>query len=548
MGFTLTQYSDKRKLLGSSEIARALINCTASGIYMVQEGKFIYISPTFTELTGYKETDLLGKKSLNLVYPDDKEEVRNNAIACLKGTRTTPYEYRFVSKDGRILWILEKVASATIREKKAAVGSFLDISEYKVLEQSLAESKEFSSNLTDNSPIPIMVAAEDTSIKYVNQALTDLTGFSGEELMGKKVPYPYWPEESEHRAALKKAVTGNIYRKEFWFRKKDGEKFWVEITASIRGNPPYFLSSWVDITQRKKVQEELRLRARLLDEASESIIVHDLNGGIVYANEAACKIRGYCMEELSNFKSQDLIAPRQKWVLTTQIPMLLEKGKLVFEADNVCKDGTVIPMETHSQVINYDGTKMIIDISHDVIDRKKTEQELIYLATHDALTGLPNRGLLNDRVDIAIAQAARNHKKVILMMLDLDHFKNINDEFGHGSGDQLLKVVGDRLKRILRTSDTVARFGGDEFFIVLPDVKSTDDATKVAEKIIKIFKKPFLLESHKLHITTSIGIAVYPDNGDTVDKLTRVADQSMYAAKDKGRDTYAFNVQYGLKM
>ena len=179
MGFTLPQYTDKRKLLGSSEITRALINCAAAGIYMVQDGKFIYISPTFTELTGYSEHDILGKKSLSLVYPEDREQVRTNAIACLKGLRSNPYEYRFVSKNGSILWIFEKVATASIKEKKAAVGSFMDITEFKNLEQSLQESKDFSSNVTDNSPIPVMVANEDTSIKYVNRALTELSGFPG---------------------------------------------------------------------------------------------------------------------------------------------------------------------------------------------------------------------------------------------------------------------------------------------------------------------------------------------------------------------------------
>ena len=364
------------------------------------------------------------------------------------------------------------------------------------------------------------------------------------------MPYPYWPKEQSNldSEGYKKAVTGGTYNKELCFTKKNGEKFWVEINASIRGNPPYFLSSWVDITQRKKAQEELKLRARLLDEASESIIVHDVDGRITYANEAAAKKRGFDLNELTGFKVEELITPRQRWILTSQMHELLEKGTLVFEADNLCKDGSVIPMEVHSQVIDHDGNKMIIDISHDVLDRKKAEKELVYLATHDSLTGLPNRGLMNDRINMALAQAQRYHHKAALMMLDLDRFKNINDEFGHDVGDKLLKAVGERLQSILRKSDTVARVGGDEFFIVLPDIKSAIDISRVAEKLIKLFKKPFKVDEQKLHLTTSIGIAVYPENGSDVDNLTRVADKSMYAAKEKGRDTYSFYVQYGLKI
>ncbi len=552
--FILGQYLKKKRqgsFLGSSEITRAIINSASSGIYIVQDSKFTYVSPLFIQQSGYREQEILGKKSLSFIYPEDREKVRASAIACLKGINTTPYEYRFVHKNGTLLWILEKVASAEIRGKKAAVGSFMNITEYKKLEESLRKSEEFNTNLIDNAPNPIMLANMDSSIKYVNRALEELTGFSLKELQGKKIPYPYWSDETVEEATRgfqSLLKTGGISMKELAFQKKSGDKFWVEASVAVVGNPPYILSNWIDITPRKSMENDLKLKVKLLDEATDSIIVHDLSGNIIYANEAACKIRGYSYDELLRHKIQQLISPRNRWIFTEQLPQLLEKGDLIYEIESLRKDASVIPMEVHSRVISADSERLIISVAHDVTERKKAEAELVHMATHDALTDLPNRSLLDDRLQMALAQAERNRKRLAVMMLDLDKFKLVNDEFGHGIGDRLLKNVGERLVRMLRKSDTVARFGGDEFFIILPEIASIEDAGKLAQKVIKAFRKPFTVDEHKLNITTSIGIAVFPDDGSEPDSLMRNADNSMYRAKQKGRDMYEFHAQYGLQL
>jgi diguanylate cyclase (GGDEF)-like protein len=160
------------------------------------------------------------------------------------------------------------------------------------------------------------------------------------------------------------------------------------------------------------------------------------------------------------------------------------------------------------------------------------------MAFHDSLTGLPNRKLFSDRLGIALAQAQRNQKKVVVAMIDLDHFKVVNDNLGHDVGDLLLRAAAERLASVLRKGDTIARFGGDEFLLILPDLEVIEDATQVAQKIVDSFCQPFFINTHQLAVTTSIGIAVYPNDGTDEGILLKNADNAMYLAKQAGRARY----------
>lgn len=174
----------------------------------------------------------------------------------------------------------------------------------------------------------------------------------------------------------------------------------------------------------------------------------------------------------------------------------------------------------------------------ELVERKRAEETIRRLAYHDALTGLPNRALFNDRLGVALAQARRKQQKLAVMLMDLDHFKIVNDELGHTAGDQLLQAVGERLTSLLRESDTVCRMGGDEFLLLLSDMAKVEYAGAAAARILEIIRKPFVLEEQGLRITTSLGIAIYPDDGEDADTLIKNADAAMYRAKEKGRDNY----------
>lgn len=174
----------------------------------------------------------------------------------------------------------------------------------------------------------------------------------------------------------------------------------------------------------------------------------------------------------------------------------------------------------------------------ELAERKRAEETIRQLAYHDTLTGLPNRMLFNDRLGVALAQARRHKLKVAVMLLDLDHFKDVNDSLGHSVGDQLLQAVGERLEALLRESDTVCRMGGDEFLLLLPEMAKVEYAGKAAERVLEVIREPFSLANHKLRVTTSLGIAIYPDDGEDGDTLVKNADVAMYLAKDKGRNNY----------
>ena len=190
------------------------------------------------------------------------------------------------------------------------------------------------------------------------------------------------------------------------------------------------------------------------------------------------------------------------------------------------------PLETVPQANNW------VLVIRDITERKRAEEELAYMATHDALTGLPNRWLFSHRLNLEMAHAQRNQQKLAVMLLDLDHFKDVNDTLGHSVGDSLLQVVGNRLTNLLRRSDTAARMGGDEFTLLLPEMSQGENVARVAQKILEAFRESFVFDGHEIHISTSIGIALYPDDGEDADTLMKNADIAMYHAKDRGRDNY----------
>jgi diguanylate cyclase (GGDEF)-like protein/PAS domain S-box-containing protein len=218
------------------------------------------------------------------------------------------------------------------------------------------------------------------------------------------------------------------------------------------------------------------------------------------------------------------------------------KQRTPYKVDHriVLNDGTVRYVHEQAE-FTFDSkgrATHIVGTLLDITERKEAEQRLAFLAHHDALTGLPNRILLTDRLHQSIPRAQRLGRVVAVLFLDLDRFKNINDTLGHAVGDELLKAVAERLKKVVRAGDTVARSGGDEFVIVLDDVADRRDVDVVARSIIDTFKRPFFVDDHDLFVTASIGVSVFPSNGSAADQLIRNADLAMYQAKDKGRNTF----------
>jgi diguanylate cyclase (GGDEF)-like protein/PAS domain S-box-containing protein len=288
---------------------------------------------------------------------------------------------------------------------------------------------------------------------------------------------------------------------------------------------------------------ERRLSATVFDNSSDAIMVSDHKNRIISVNSAFCEITGYAREEVLGKDPKMLSAGRQQREFYLELwNSLGETGKWSGEIWNRRKTGELYPEWLSISTVknNHGGITHYVGIFSDITERKQAEERVRHLAHYDALTDLPNRTLFHDRLQQALIQALRSHEQVAVMFIDLDRFKVINDTLGHCVGDLLLQAVAQRLTNCVRQGDTVCRQGGDEFVILLPTIIHAEDAALVAQKILDSVIQPYYLENHELHISSSIGISFFPNDGTSAEILMKNADVAMYRAKDLGRNNYQF--------
>lgn len=282
--------------------------------------------------------------------------------------------------------------------------------------------------------------------------------------------------------------------------------------------------------------EELEFHSAMLDAVRDSVFVHDLAGHLLYANREAC-------EQLEIEPCTQIDEP---WVWASQalrdsmiakIEAIEAAGSLIFRAENDTVKGASTPLEVHASLMSYGGRRVVLAVARDLTDRIESEGRIERLAYYDSLTGLANRALFRDRLNVALARAARSGDSVTLMFLDLDHFKMINDTFGHAHGDEVLQAVAERIEGLVREGDTVARLGGDEFTLLI-DGFSREASEHVAQRTLQAFEESFIAVGQELAITASIGVAVATGDSDDTESLMRKADTAMYQAKKAGRASY----------
>lgn len=326
-----------------------------------------------------------------------------------------------------------------------------------------------------------------------------------------------------------------------WSQDADRERFW-EARIILRDIDEVLIVAR-EITQRKKQDAELRLSAKVFEGTNEAIMITDAQLNIISVNRAYETIMGFSEAEVIG-----LNARAQGTKLNTHgffrnlISILNEQGHWQGELENQRKNGEVFPSwYSISQVTNAQGDpENYIAIFNDITEYKNSRAQIEFLANHDNLTGLPNRVLLNDRLEMAINAARRHTQKVGVLFIDLDRFKNVNDSLGHSVGDQLLKEAGSRLSAIVRNGDTVSRLGGDEFVVLFPNVRNDVHLVDLTIQLRDILQLPYSVGGISLHTTPSIGISIFPDDGDNVNTLIKNADAAMYLAKEKGRNNYQF--------
>ncbi len=297
---------------------------------------------------------------------------------------------------------------------------------------------------------------------------------------------------------------------------------------------------------RRNTEQALRdseLRYHLIMEsAGDAIILMDDTGRIIDLNRRAAEQFGYTRSEMQECHGEILFPREIRPECMLRQKGVLESGQSInTTVMAVRKDTTTFPVELAESRVVFQGNPLLLGIFRDISERKLAEDRIRYLAYHDALTDLPNRMLLNDRLGQTIRHARRHDQMVGVIFLDLDNFKNVNDTLGHDSGDDLLKMAAHRIKSSLREADTVARLGGDEFVVLLPEVPSEAEVNRVAEKILESMNVPFVISGHTFHVTCSMGLSLFPRDGADCSDLLRNADEALYRAKKDGRNCVAIH-------
>jgi diguanylate cyclase (GGDEF)-like protein/PAS domain S-box-containing protein len=666
-----------------THLAEAIISNINVGIYIVQNRKFIYMSPLFQKLSGYSDADLAGTNPLDYVHPDDKEVIRKKAIAILKGKSSDAYEYKFTRKNGEVLWVLERITSITYKGDRAVLASFMDITERKKMEETISQSEERYRTILDEMEDAYFEVDLAGNFIFLNDAICRLMKYPREELLGKSFRIHVDKDDIPilYNAFGRIYSTGNPERNICYKAvRKDGTTRYAEIAGfplqNQKGEMIGFRGIGRDITERRQMEEALRQSEEryrtIIEEMDEWYFETDLPGNINFFNDIFANVLGYSPKDLSGLNFQSFIKKEESELVQTLFKQVLKTGKPVknFPYEFIRTDGTVTSAEfsifpkldkegkvcglrgvghditelkqaeealsveqsvlrtvidnlpdpiyskdtacrktmanladlhnlgakseadvlgkddfdffpkeiaekffADDQVVIQTGTPVInreeyffdkkeqkqwlltsklplrdkdgqiiglVGIGRDITERKRAEEKIQHMATHDALTGLPNRLMFSQTLKHVIQSAHRYKRQFAVLFIDLDRFKIINDTLGHEAGDQLLQEITARLKQTLRAVDVAARLGGDEFVILIEEVSDSSHVATIARKILTNIIKPITIMGQECLITASIGISVYPKDAEDEQSLMKNADIAMYLAKEEGKNNYQF--------
>jgi diguanylate cyclase (GGDEF)-like protein/PAS domain S-box-containing protein len=397
--------------------------------------------------------------------------------------------------------------------------------------------------------IGITVTDVQGRIVYTNPAEARMHGYTTEELVGMRAQALAPPPARRGVAPQRLAALQGWHREGFNVRK-DGSLFPVQLVSDVvtdaAGTPIGIVTCCVDISERRQAEaaqraSEARYR-KLFERNLAGVYRATAEGAILECNDALARILGWSSRaEVRSRKVAEFYFRKRD--LKRVMDDLYRLGTLAgHEIELRRRDSSPVWVLANATLLEEGGGPAIVEGTLvDITHRKLARRQLEYQAHHDALTGLPNRALLEQRLAAALRHTERGGGGLALIFLDVDRLKTINDTLGHDAGDALLRGLGDRLASCLRREDTVARVGGDEFVMLLPAVRTRQEATGIAQKILKALVKPFKVEGHEIHVTSSLGIALYPEDGRDAATLRRRADAALYRAKQLGRNTYRFS-------
>ncbi|HEX2060364.1 MAG TPA: EAL domain-containing protein, partial [Thermoanaerobaculia bacterium] len=454
--------------------------------------------------------------------------------------RRGPTVFRHRKKDGTVIDVDVTSFEFLSGTRRSRLVIAQDITERRRAEEELRRSEERYRELFENANDLVYTHDLEGRITSMNIAGERTSGYSRDELLGRPIHEVLVPEHLERaREAMQKKMRGEAAATfyEVEMLSKDGRRIPLELSTRLiyrDGKPVGVQGIARDVTERKANEARYRL---LFERNLAGVYRTGADGRILDCNDSCARIFGYSSRtefieaNANDFYFDDVERERvvqmlrdQKQLSNLELRLRRRDGSTVWVLENVTLlDGDIL-----------EGT--IIDIT----DRKHAQEQMEYQAYHDSLTLLPNRLLFRDRITVALAHARRNNRVSAVMFLDLDQFKLVNDTLGHTVGDRLLQVIGQRLVTCVRAEDTVARMGGDEFTILLADLNDRRGAAAVAQKVLEAVRHPVVIDEHELYVTTSVGIAIFPEDGDDAESLLKNADRAMYRAKELGRDNYQY--------
>jgi len=519
----------------------------ATGTMWWSEGMFALV-----EATPHQGT-LSVEDAYRYVHPDDI----NRLIAATE-SRQNPeerggIEVRLVTKTQEIRHVHHQWQTVFDAQGKAIkrIGTTQDITDRVRAETALRDQLDMLNTLIENVPGGVTLFDSDLRLRFHNRQYQVLLDFP-DDLFQDEAPsfetfvrYNAWrgeygPGDPEIITAEAMKRASNPSPHLFERDRPDGTS--IEIRgAPLKGGG--FVTIYTDITARKQAEQRQELSEKIIATSPTAILITNPRNRIVFVNPAFTSITGYTLQDVEGKDPKTFASGRHdKAFYQTFWEKLKAEDHWSGEIWDRRKDGSVYPkwLSVHTLRNSVGRLTNYVAMFTDITERKQAEQRIHHLAHHDPLTGLANRVALEARLEQAIADARRNERKVALLFIDLDRFKMVNDSLGHAVGDLMLMEIAGRLTERLRSSDIVARLGGDEFVVVLPELPDASHAALVAQSLLEDLAKPIKAPSTELHTSGSIGIAIYPSDGESVDSLMQSADTAMYEAKSAGRNAFRF--------
>lgn len=521
-----------------------------------KQGRFIKLNKTWETVLGYQTAELEGKPYIDFVHPDDVESTLNATNNLSSNQSLDNFTNRYRTKDGNyryIEWRSQPCGDLVYASSRDVTDKVLHD---QLLQNAAMQALEKNYNfqlLIDTVPDVIFVKNKAGKFLLANKAMAKLYGTDVEQLLGN-TDSDYSPTVAERagfidvdRAVIEKGEDISMEEKVtdylgiiHWFQtikvpiKYDGEVCVLGVARNV--------------SEQKLIDEALKMNVQRFEDvakaAGEYIWELDENGIYQFVSDRITKILKRPMSEIVGHGPFEFMFPEDALDVELAFADIAadQKSFSGLEHRSVCGDGSIIwqqvsglPMYgSDGELVGYRGT------GADITDRKLLEEELHTMANYDKLTGLPNRRLFFELLKSALETSKRNTQLLALMFVDLDGFKSINDTFGHDTGDDLLVAVAESLAATIRSADTVARLGGDEFVIILQNPDTKTSITHIAAKILDKMHTPFILNGNECKIGASIGIGIFPNDGDSVETLLANADKAMYDVKHNSKGNYKF--------